>query len=235
MISHVKNIIRPVYRSLFPIEPIYYRRSYSQQGEDMVLALEFDHRLYRKETGFYVDVGAFHPQQYSTTYYFYLQGWRGINIDAMPGRMELFNQLRPNDINLEIGISESSSTLTYHAFDYPNMSTFCEKTADRFTQEGRQLLFKKEIQTYSLSEILDKYLPENQPIDFLNIDVEGFDYQVLNSNNWDKYRPYMVLIEDLDCPLVEQIPQSNIFQFMQAQHYELYAKTLFTLIFKRKD
>lgn len=200
----------------------------------MILALEFADRLYAKSSGFYVDVGAFHPEHYSSTQYFYLQGWRGINIDAMPGRMKLFEQLRPKDTNLECGVSQVRSELTYYLFDYPNMSTFCEETAHRFLEQGRSIITRQAVETYPLAEILDQYLPKNQSIDFLNVDVEGLDYQVLSSNDWNRYRPYMVLVEDLDCSSVEQIRDSNIFQFMKAQGYELMAKTLFTLIFKDK-
>jgi FkbM family methyltransferase len=200
----------------------------------MILALEFADRLYANSGGFYVDVGAFHPEHYSTTQYFYLQGWRGINIDAMPERMKLFQQLRPEDTNLEMGVSQVRSKLTYHLFDYPNMSTCCEETAHRFLEQGRTIITQQEVETYPLAEILEKYLPKNQSIDFLNIDVEGLDYQVLNSNDWNQYRPHIVLVEDLDCLPIEQICDSRILQFMKEQGYELMAKTLFTLIFKNK-
>ena len=79
-------------------------RSWSQEGEDMIL-----HRIFGgKKSGFYVDVGAHHPKRFSNTYFFYCHGWRGINIDAMPGRMKLFNQWRPKDINLEMGVAEKA-------------------------------------------------------------------------------------------------------------------------------
>jgi hypothetical protein len=71
-------------------------RFYSQTGEDAILA----HLLFGHDSGFYVDVGAFHPTKYSNTYYFYQRGWTGINIEPTPGQTDLFRKLRPRDINL---------------------------------------------------------------------------------------------------------------------------------------
>jgi hypothetical protein len=76
----------------------WQRSSWSQEGEDLILARIFGD----KPDGFYVDVGAHHPKRFSNTYYFYRRGWRGINIDAMPGSMLAFNRLRPSDINIEL-------------------------------------------------------------------------------------------------------------------------------------
>ncbi len=73
----------------------------------------------KKTTGFYVDVGAHHPLRFSNTYKFYKRGWHGINIDAMPGSMDLFNRLRHRDINLERAVSDSKQILTYYAFNEP--------------------------------------------------------------------------------------------------------------------
>ncbi|MFA7355121.1 MAG: SAM-dependent methyltransferase, partial [Sulfurimonadaceae bacterium] len=75
----------------------YALKSYSQEGEDMILRRLFE----QQPNGFYVDVGAHHPKRFSNTYFFYKKGWRGINIDAMPNSMELFNKIRPRDINIE--------------------------------------------------------------------------------------------------------------------------------------
>lgn len=196
----------------------------------MILAKIFEGKI----NGFYVDVGAHHPQRFSNTYYFYLLGWRGINIDAMPGSMNLFNLLRPNDINLEIGISASCEKLIYHAFNEPAYSSLCQETAEAYSNIYKfEKAFEKEIQTYSLCEVLDKHLPLNQTIDFLSIDVEGLDYEVLISNNWKKYKPTVVLIEDLQQNSIEEANKSKIAAFMKSQNYILSCKTKYTLIFEK--
>lgn len=78
----------------------FHHKSYSQEGEDMILSRIFGD----KKNGFYVDVGAHHPFRFSNTYLFYKRGWLGINIDAMPGSMRLFDRFRKNDINIESAI-----------------------------------------------------------------------------------------------------------------------------------
>lgn len=81
----------------------FHLKSYALQGEDLILK-EIFHQV---KNGFYVDVGAHHPFKFSNTYFFYKRGWRGINIDALPHSMNLFNQFRPRDINVECGVTFS--------------------------------------------------------------------------------------------------------------------------------
>lgn len=87
----------------------YALKSYFQEGEDMILRRIFE----RQSTGFYVDVGAHHPKRFSNTYFFYKKSWTGINVDAMPGSMKLFEKVRSRDINIEKPISSEKQVLTY--------------------------------------------------------------------------------------------------------------------------
>ncbi|MCA1632167.1 MAG: hypothetical protein LC802_00260 [Acidobacteria bacterium] len=88
-----------------------YAPSFSSAGEDMILRHIIGSD---KQDGFYVDVGAYHPTLFSNTYFFYLYGWRGINVEARPGSRKLFDKVRPRDINLELGISSGRGELTYY-------------------------------------------------------------------------------------------------------------------------
>src|SRR5262249_32770188 len=101
-----KYLPRPLYRKLLNIKGKllgeFATKSYSQEGEDMILNRIFG----EKKSGFYVDVGAYHPKRFSNTYFFYKKGWRGINIDAMPGSMKPFNAKRNRDINVETPVSD---------------------------------------------------------------------------------------------------------------------------------
>lgn len=206
----------------------FHNISFSQDGEDIVISDLFHDRL----EGFYIDVGAHHPQRYSNTYYFYLKGWKGINIDAMPGSMESFDALRPNDINLEIPISDKSEILTYYEFDEPALNSFSlSLVQQRVSETNYKIVSEIQIQTQTLAEVLDKYLPSQQQIDLLSIDVEGLDYQVLISNNWDKYKPKVVLVEDLDLKSLKKITTSKVCLFLEEKGYTLSAKTMRTLIF----
>lgn len=206
----------------------YFARSYSQEGEDMVLRRLFE----KQEKGFYVDVGAHHPKRFSNTYYFYKKGWRGVNIDAMPGSMRTFNKIRPRDINVEIALSDKKEMLKYYVFNDPALNTFSKELADRRDgQESYRILFEKDLQAYTLVEVLDKHLPKGQEIDFLSVDVEGLDFRVLKSNDWNKYRPAIILVEDKSNSL-ETAMRSDIYKFLLDKGYKLFAKTVNTLIFR---
>ena len=90
--------INNIYRRIFRKDPnMLPNICYSQNGEDLIL----NRFLENKKNGFYIDIGAHHPIRFSNTYLFYKKGWRGINIDAMPGSMDLFNKIRSRDINIE--------------------------------------------------------------------------------------------------------------------------------------
>ena len=171
----------------------YQNRSFSKEGEDLILADLF----YGLNDGFYIDIGAFHPIHYSNTFKFYLQGWHGINIDARPNSMTEFQKIRPRDINLEIAISDKIEMLDYHIYDAHSLNTFSnEKVLDR-TKSGQKSNELINIQTVKLSDILDKYIEIGQEIHFMSVDVEGFELNVLKSNNWNKFRPLVLVIEKL--------------------------------------
>lgn len=205
----------------------YATESFSQEGEDMILKRLFENH----QAGFYVDVGAHHPKRFSNTYYFYRKGWCGINIDAMPGSMNAFERARPKDINIEKPISDERQFLMYYAFNEPALNGFSKELSEqRDGQENYFIQFTKNIETATLEEILDRYLPKNQQIDFLSIDVEGLDFVVLKSNNFEKYKPKVILIEILENSLSE-IENNEIAKYLKQINYTIYAKTVNTVFF----
>jgi len=206
----------------------YALKSYSQEGEDMILR----RLLENQQTGFYVDVGAHHPKRFSNTYIFYKKGWRGINIDAMPGSIKLFNKIRPRDINIEVAISDRKQTLTYYAFNEPALNGFSKELSDKRANQNNNyhIIFQKDIETSTLTEIIDNNLPQNQEIDFLSIDVEGLDFMVLKSNDFEKYKPKVILIEIMGSSLSD-IENNEISQYLEKYDYSIYAKAVNTVIF----
>jgi FkbM family methyltransferase len=189
-------------------------------------------RLFEKQKkGFYVDVGAHHPFRFSNTYFFYKKGWRGINIDATPGCMRLFNKFRPRDLNLEYAISDSKRVLPYYIFEVAALNTFSKELADNRIEDGRILLREEKIRLYPLSKILDDHLGRDAKIDFMSVDAEGFDFSVIKSNDWDKYRPTVILVESLDFDLANY-GESEMYNYLSGTGYKLFAKTINTLFFK---
>ncbi len=214
-------------------EMMHHRLCFSQEGEDMILSRLFEGK---KKKGFYVDVGAHHPQRFSNTYRFYLNGWRGINIDPLPEGMDTFREIRPRDINLEYAISDGEDELTYFEFNETALNGFSPELAEeRDGLQNYRVVNKRKIKTHRLADILDKYLPNDQEIDFLNVDVEGLDLRVLQSNDWKKYRPFVVLAEDLPGLALNSAEATPIVDYMVSQGYELKAMSVNTLIFCRND
>ncbi|HYT45805.1 MAG TPA: FkbM family methyltransferase, partial [Methylomirabilota bacterium] len=160
-----------------------------------------------------------------------LKGWKGINIDAMPGSMEAFKKIRPRDINLEIPIGLGRQTLTYYNFEDKAFNGFYD-SLPKFVPS--KLIDIKKLTTVPLQEILDQHVPENQQIDVLSVDAEWMDDKVLKSNNWEKYKPSVVLVEDLHINLGTP-EKSNMYEFLTKKGYQLYSYIPPTIIFIRKE
>jgi FkbM family methyltransferase len=194
--------------------------SYSQEGEDMILA-----ELFRqKSTGFYVDVGAFHPTRFSNTKYFYKKGWSGINIEPSPSAMREFLKNRRRDTNLNLGVSDKSGTLEFYTFAEPALNTF-QKDRVEFLENTTPYRSNGQISVpvERLDKILEKF-SSNREIDFMNIDVEAHEKQVLQSNDWEKFRPEVLLVEILDFSL-ETILKNPVHIFLVKKGYRFECKT----------
>jgi len=228
--SNIKNII---YQEKIPINSEF---SFAQEGEDILLSSYCcDLSIVDEgQTGFYVDIGAHHPTRFSNTYLFYLKGWNGINIDAMPGSMSLFNKFRERDINLEIPVSDKIEEVNYYSFKEPAYNTLDSKIAKLRISNNNEIGNVYKIKTRTLESVLDEYLPVNINITFMSIDVEGFDMRVLQSNNWIKYKPKIILIEDESFCYTSQ-NDSEIFKYLLDENYTLIAKTRRNLLFCYND
>jgi FkbM family methyltransferase len=207
---------------------VYQKTSFSQEGEDLILERLFEGR----NNGFFIDVGAHHPVRFSNTYSFYRKGWRGINIDAMPGSMSEFNKVRSEDSNIEQAIGSELCEKTFYVFDEPALNTFDQNEADSILKSSNYRLIKSvNLEIKPLSQILDSQdVPDK--IDFLSIDVEGLDLEVLKGNNWKKYQPEVILIELLQFDLNNAGNHETVI-YLESKGYSLFAKTFNTVFFKR--
>ena len=167
----------------------YMQASYSQFGEDSVL-----HGLMRNHpgTGFYIDVGCFHPVLFSNTYRFYLRQWQGICVDPNPDPKlaRAWKRHRPRDLFLNLAVSEQVGTVLYAANnDRPQENRIINSVE---TCPGPVL----KVAATRLENILDEYLPSAVEIDILSVDCEGHDLAVLRSNDFARFRPRCLVVED---------------------------------------
>ncbi|MES2308698.1 MAG: FkbM family methyltransferase [Verrucomicrobiota bacterium] len=200
---------------------------FSQTGEDKMFLSYLE-----TMSGYFVDVGAFDPIIYSNTFALYLRGMRGINIEPNPDAIEAFKSIRPLDINLNLGVSKTAAELEYYSFSQPTCNTFSPEFAKSVLRQDTNLVRRptQKIQTNTLTQILDEHAPKNQPFELLTIDVEGMDLEVLQTLDWERYRPHIVFVEDHTFNI--ESPQDSItFQFMKSQKYTLVGKTISTLMF----
>jgi hypothetical protein len=206
--------------------------SYSQEGEDLLLS----RFLENVPSGFFVDVGAHDPVRFSNTYLFYKRGWRGINIDAAPGLRRRFQYLRPYDTTIEALISSKSDPLTFYLFNEPALNTASPDIADQHVSDGSKyrVIEKKVITPWPLQHIFDNYLPENQTIDFLSVDVEGLELEVLSSNDWSRYSPKLVMAEMLNTDL-EAVMHHEVTKFLRLQGYKPVAKLFNSVLFELRE
>lgn len=204
--------------------------SYSQEGEDLVLARLF----HAQKLGLYVDVGAHHPLRFSNTHRFYLQGWRGVNIEPNPELMAAFAAVRPGDVNVACGVSNVYGKLTYYMFNDPALNSFDEELTRSRESGAYHVVQTRELDVVPLADLLDQCLVPGAPIHFMSVDVEGLDLKVLESNDWERFRPRCVVVECLQSD-VAAVLGSTVHGFMRAQGYRLFAKTFNSVFYLEGD
>ena len=207
-------------------------QTYSWEGED-ILVNKLMCAVFGIQKGFYVDIGAHHPFNLSNTALLYSLGWRGINMDAMPGSMALFETYRPEDINLEIAIAPAPDVLCFSCFDNPGLNGFLtEDIVNIHVGRGARLLQQIPIQAYDINSILAEHVAGRE-IDLLSIDVEVMDYAILNSLS-DCFRPRLIITEALGATYVRSILEMPITALMEGRGYTLFSRLHFSCIYARR-
>lgn len=206
----------------FPIE------SYSSFGEDRLI-LKF---LAKQPAGFYVDVGAHAPVDYSNTYALYQRGWRGIAIDPDPDAIDAFRRERPEDKALQVAIGTRPGKVTLHLFNDRSMNTVDTALFERTLANPRKRhLGDIVVERQTLAALLTEHVPAGSSIGFMNVDCEGADLDVLRSNDWARFHPALLAIEDLDLDL-ERVTESVIFRFLRPLGYRLVSHLHYTSIYR---
>lgn len=199
-----------------------YKRSYSFGSVDLLINYYFKN----KKKGIYLDVGCQHPVSNNNTYLLFKKGWSGINIDLDQKSIELFNLVRKNDINLNTAVS--SSVTEKKLFFYHDKSAINTLDEDVSNFQSAKVKEIRNVKTNTLNNILN----ENniKKIDYLNIDVEGHEIDVLNGFDIKKYSPEIVSIEYLDLKMkrlefknnnLKNVVNSEIYKYMDSNGFSL--------------
>jgi FkbM family methyltransferase len=202
----------------------YPEHHFSQGGEDIILLQILKGYNLFKTTGFFVDVGAYHPHSSSNTFKLYELGWRGINIEPRPGSKILFDKFRPRDLNLQIGVSSKSQVLDYYMISEDSRVNSFSK--DYLAEIGRSQLVNNSVpvETLPLKEIFELYPIPEEGIDYLNIDAEGFDLDIILSNDFNLFRPKIISVEVSPINLIEDIFDNIVYKKLVELKYSCVAK-----------
>ncbi len=163
--------------------------SYAQNFEDVMLARAFKEQI----TGFYIDIGVWDATIDSVTKHFYDKGWSGVNIEPLPDNYQQIAAARPRDINLNVAVSNHHGSLLFHHVEGTGLSTSCREYAHTHAEKGFQVS-ELTVPTKTLKEICANHAA-SVTIDFLKVDVEGAEADVIKSGDWNTYRPRIVLVE----------------------------------------
>lgn len=208
------------------------KTAYAHWGEDLVVSFLLDN----KRDGFYVDVGCFHPTLFSNTKLLFDAGWRGVNIDPNPFMIEQYRAARPDDVNLQIALSDTSGgEIDFFIFnDWGSSNTASAAFAAEITKLQKVEVSKKiRVPCETLGNVFERYCT-SRTIDFLNIDVEALDLKVLRSSDWEKWRPRVVAIEDFEFDFREPA-RSQISNFLASKRYEMVSRNVYTSIFVAEE
>jgi FkbM family methyltransferase len=209
---------RPFPRNLHALKSC--RISYGQFGEDLFLTSLLG---YEKTDGVYVDVGCYHPIDYSNTYIFYQRGWHGLAIDPNPAWKAEWQRFRPRDTFINAAIASSAGSMTYLMNRrYPACNRLLAEPPAS-TSPDETLI---SVPTRELNRLLDEHLPDTR-IDLLNVDCEGQDLQILHTFDFSRRKPAVIATED---PVVAT--DSPLSTFLQSHGYDCKAHIGFTKIFQ---
>ena len=218
---------------LFYRPKIFYpKKSYSMFGED-----KFINNYFRdKSKGFYIDVGCYHPLDGNNSHLLYSKGWNGINFDINYYSIKLFNLLRKRDINIHSGISNKKKKLTMYYRKKINMlNTLDEQTAKIHFKNGYK---KRHVQVNTLNFFISKYFKGLDKIDFINIDVEGVELDVLKSLNFKNYTPQLVCIEIHNTKKMydtnyKYLKSNKVYNYLINKNYKVVWQHKYSFIFEK--
>ena len=196
------------------------KKSYAMDGEDLAI----DQYIGKKEEGFYVDIGAHHPIHRNNTQLLFNRKWSGINIDVNQFSVDLFNFLRPKDLNLLTAISDQEGEITfYYQKQFSQLNTTDKKIAnEHFSGNFKE----RPVQCKTIQNILENSKYKGIKIDFLNIDVEGAEMKVLKTLDFKIYDPSIICIEILGYTNLNhneretKIKYNEIFKYLVDKNYK---------------
>lgn len=200
------------------------KNTYADCGEDLFIFKQF-----KKKRGFYVDVGCHHPTKLNNCHLLYEKGWRGINIDLNKISIQLFDFVRKEDVNINSAVSLKRKKIKF----------FYDKLLSPYNSlnKHKDLKFSKLINSNRLTNIIEKTRFKNRKIDFLSIDVEGKELEVLKSLDFKIYKPKFICVEiwGLTKNIKFDLSKNLAYKFLIKKNYKIVFNKKENYIFKQKN
>lgn len=210
----------------------YKKLSYSQTGEDLIIDFIFEQLNVQQPS--YLDLGAHHPFYLSNTYLFYKKGGKGVNVEPDPFLIKRFRKSRKNDINLNVGIgfNDSEKIADFYIMSARALNTFSKEEAIKVQNYGTYKIEQTvKVPILSVNKIIEEYFPSTCP-NFISIDVEGLDYEIIKSFDFNKFRPDVFCIETITYTEDKSEHKiREIYDYLSSKGYFAYADTYINTIF----
>ena len=195
------------------------RLAYSHWGIDLIITK----LLNSKNKGIYIDVGCHHPFLNNHSYLLYKSGWEGINIDIDYNSIDMFNFFRKSDVNIQTAVTDHKGEVDL--FFYHNRAAK-NTISKEFGSDAKE---QKKINSDTLNNIIENSKFKNSKIDFVSIDVEGNEMNVLNGFNLKKYKPKLILLEFI-LPNKKEFYEKDISEITTSEVYKFLIKNDYKLI-----
>lgn len=219
--SKKKNIFKILYffyQFLKTKKFLMKRKFFSNWGVDMIADDFFKNKNY----GIFIDVGCHHPFLNNNTYQLYKKGWTGINIDLDLNSIDMFNFFRSKDTNIQAAVAENSEIKDFFFFHNRSaINTLSKKSGEK----AKEI---KKIETQTLNEIIQNSVFKDKKIDYVSIDVEGYELNVLKGFDLIKYKPDLIILEFINPNIkeyyhqnIQNVLNSKLCLYMEKNNYKL--------------
>jgi FkbM family methyltransferase len=209
---------------------LVYKKSYSQNGEDIILSRVFKNLGIQKI--FYLDIGTNDPKIINNTYLLYRKGNSGVCIEPDPNLYNLIKKARPRDLVLNIAISDRHGKLPYFIFKSNVRNTLSKEDAQITEAHGYPIKKIINVETKTINDIIES-LP--QIPDLISLDIEGYDEKVLLDFDFKRFKPLVWCIETIEITKNKYRKNKRIEEIMKNNNYGVYADTNINTIFVRND
>ncbi len=232
----INNMIKAIYKSIQNLKYINaLTHSYSQSAEDIIIRRILNRMGVRKIT--YIDIGCNHPIELNNTYLAYKNGGQGVLADANPDLSKIISRKRKRDKFVNTGIAaKSTEKMIFYTLSYSVLSTFDKKLAEKIISNGKiKILNEQKVPVIGINDFLKIYF--NKKTDFVSLDVEGFDAEIIHEWDFTKYKPAVFCVETISNPAEgkKQTKISDIIEVFKRENYIVYADTYINTIFVDKQ